>query len=116
MSNSYDEITGDPSRTACGRREHLVNVGHGNFVVHKRIVAVMASSSLPMKRLRETSLEQGFLVDATKGKKTKSLIVTDSKHVILSSLTPQTLHDRLESGRKALTLTQIEMEDGEFAS
>lgn len=116
MSNSYEEITGDPSRKESGRREQYVNVGHGNFVARKRIIGIMGSSSLPMKRKREEALDRGLLIDATKGKKTKSLIVTDSNHVFLSSLTPQTLHDRLESGRKAPSLTQIEMEDGEFAS
>ncbi len=110
MSNSYEEISGGASRRG------TVNIGHGNFILRSRIVSVLGSSSLPMKRFREKASEQNLLVDATKGKKTKSLIVTDSRHVILSSLTPQTLQDRLESVKQVHTLSQIEMEEGEFVS
>lgn len=73
-----------------------LNVGHGNFVVSNRIVAILESGSLPMKRLRERSFELNRLVDATAGRKTRSLIVLDSEHLILSALAPQTLFERLQ--------------------
>ena len=64
----------------------VVNVGHGNFVVAGRIIAILESGSLPSKRMREKATEDNLLVDATAGRKTRSLVVTDSRHVILSAL------------------------------
>lgn len=109
MSNSYEEITGNSSAK-------MLNVGHGNYIRAKRIVAVVAASSLPMKRFRDAALEKNLLVDATAGRKVKSLIVTDSQHLILSALAPHTLQERLSSGRAMLTPAERELEDGEFAS
>lgn len=90
MSNKHRGIL------ASGARPQALNVGHGNFLVAERIVAILESGSLPMKRLREKSLEVNRLVDATAGRKTRSLIVLDSEHVVLSALAPQTLFERLQ--------------------
>jgi extracellular matrix regulatory protein A len=109
MSNKPHELVGRPA--AC-----MVNVGHGNFLVSNRVVAILESGSLPMKRLREKAAEQNLLVDATAGRKMRSLIVTDSKHVILSALAPQTMQERLQEGRGWLDRAQLEMREGEFIS
>ncbi len=94
----------------------VVNVGHGNFVLVGRIVAILESGSLPMKRLRDKALEEGFLVDATAGRKTRSLVVTDTRHLILSALAPQTLQERLQEDRGVLSTARMELEEGEFVS
>ena len=98
------------------RAGSTINVGHGNFLLVERIVAILESGSLPMKRLRERALEGNMLVDATAGRKTRSLIVTDSKHVILSALAPHTLQERLQEGRLWMTPAQLEVKEGEFVS
>ena len=109
MSNNHNEIlnTGETSR--------VVNVGHGNFVLIDRIVAILSAKGLPMKRLREKAVEENTLVDATQGNKTRSIIITDSKHLFLSSLAPQTLQERFAHGKTAHS-TQTEWEEGQFVS
>lgn len=76
-----------------------VNVGYGNLVRPERIVAILEAKSLPMKRLRERAVLENRLIDATAGRKMRSLIVIDSGHVVLSALSPQALDDRLAPGR-----------------
>lgn len=93
-----------------------VNVGHGNFLLAERIVAILESGSLPMKRLREKAAEENMLVDATAGRKTRSIVVTDSRHVVLSALAPGTLQERLQEGRLLPSAAQRELEEGEFVS
>ncbi|MBI2160554.1 MAG: DUF370 domain-containing protein [Candidatus Rokubacteria bacterium] len=79
----------------------LVNVGHGNVVVADRIVAIVALDSLPVKRLIENAKGSTKLVDATNGRRTRAVIVTESDHLILSSLEPATLALRLAAERGA---------------
>ena len=74
---------------------HLVNVGHGNVVVAEQIVAIVGLDSLPVKRLIESAKKSLKLVDATNGRRTRAVIVTESDHLILSSLEPATLAQRL---------------------
>jgi regulator of extracellular matrix RemA (YlzA/DUF370 family) len=76
-----------------------LNVGFDNIVNAERIIAIASSNPLPMKRLREAAVRTRKLVDATNGRRTRALIVTDSDHVILSSLQPQTLVQRLHELR-----------------
>ena len=77
----------------------LVNVGHGNVVVAGQIVAIVGLDSLPVKRLIESAKASMKLVDATNGRRTRAVIVTESDHLILSSLEPATLAQRLGNGR-----------------
>ncbi len=90
MSNNYQGITSSESQS-----DRMLNIGHGSFVKVDRILGIFEAGSLPMRRWRDKALEENRLVDATKGKKMKSLILTDSNHVILSSVVAQTLNDRL---------------------
>jgi regulator of extracellular matrix RemA (YlzA/DUF370 family) len=76
-------------------RPVLLNLGYGNLVVAARVVAVVSPQSAPMKRLREEAASRGKLVDATQGRRTRSIIVTESDHVILSALNPETIAARL---------------------
>ena len=75
-------------------RDRLVNIGFDNFVLAARVVSIVAPSSLPMKRLREDARAEGRLIDATQGRKTRSILVTDSNHVILSAVQPETVSQR----------------------
>jgi regulator of extracellular matrix RemA (YlzA/DUF370 family) len=75
----------------------LVNIGFGNSVVASKIVAIVSPSSAPMKRLKDEAKAQGKLIDATEGRKTRSFIITDSGHVILSGIQAETIAMRLTS-------------------
>jgi hypothetical protein len=67
----------------------------GNAVVAERVIAVITPSSASGKRLREEAKEQNVLIDATHGRKTRSIIIMDSNHIILSAMQPETLANRL---------------------
>ncbi len=73
----------------------LLNLGYGNLVVASRVVAIVSPQSAPMKRLREDASSRGKLIDATQGRRTRSIIVTDSDHIILSAINPDTIATRL---------------------
>ena len=75
-------------------RERLINIGFGNYVLAGRVVSIVSPASSPMKRLREDARAEGRLIDATQGRKTRSILVTDSNHVILSSIQPETISQR----------------------
>jgi len=74
----------------------LLNLGFGNAVVANRVVAIVSPSSAPMKRLKETAKKEGKLVDATQGRKTRSIVVMDSDHIVLSAIQAETIAQRLE--------------------
>lgn len=76
------------------RGDRLINIGFGNYVLAGRVVSIVSPSSSPMKRLREDARAEGRLIDATQGRKTRSILVTDSNHVILSSIQPETISQR----------------------
>ena len=75
----------------------LMSLGFGNNVAARRVVAILNPASAPMKRLREEARQAGRLVDATQGRRTRSIIVTDSGHVLLSSIQPDTMAQRYEA-------------------
>ncbi len=72
----------------------LVNIGFGNVVAGDRVVAIVNPESAPLKRLKEDAKEDGKLIDATYGRKTRSILITDSNHVILSAIQPETIAQR----------------------
>lgn len=75
--------------------ERSINIGFGNTVLSTRVVAVVLPNSAPSKRLREEARNAQRLIDATHGRKTRSIIVTDSNHVILSAVHVETISQRL---------------------
>ena len=75
----------------------LINIGYGSLVSSERLVAVVAPDSAPIKRTIQEAREDGRLIDATYGRRTRAVIVTDSDHVILSANLPDTIDDRLEA-------------------
>ena len=76
----------------------LLNIGFGNTVVTGRIVAIVTPGSAPMKRLKEDAREERRLIDATQGRRTRSVIITDSNHVILSAIQAETISQRFVTG------------------
>ncbi|MDD3580948.1 MAG: DUF370 domain-containing protein [Desulfobacca sp.] len=74
---------------------HSVNIGFGNLVACHRVVAIVTPGSAPMKRLREEAKNRERLIDATHGRKTRSIIIMDSNHIVLSAVQPETLCQRL---------------------
>ncbi len=75
----------------------LVNIGFGNIVAANRIVAIISPESAPIKRIIQEAREKGMLIDATYGRRTRAVIVSDSSHVILSAVQPETVANRLSS-------------------
>jgi hypothetical protein len=74
----------------------LINIGFNNIIIDQRIIAIVNPDSSPVKRLIEVAKERGSLIDATCGRCTRSVIVTDSNHVILSALQPETISERFK--------------------
>ena len=72
----------------------LLNIGYGNFTVRNRIIAIVAPDSSPVKRAVNEAKESSRLIDATHGRKTRSVIITDSNHYILSAVQPETVANR----------------------
>lgn len=76
----------------------LLNIGFGNTVVTNRIICIVTPGSAPMKRLKEDAKEGKRLIDATQGRRTRSIIITDSNHVILSAIQAETISQRFVTG------------------
>ena len=74
--------------------DRLINIGFGNYVLAGRVVGIVSPSSSPMKRLREDARAEGRLIDATQGRKTRSILVTDSNQDPFS-IQPETISQRL---------------------
>ncbi|MBC7335264.1 MAG: DUF370 domain-containing protein [Clostridia bacterium] len=81
----------------------LINIGFGNIVSANRIVAIVSPESAPIKRIIQEARERGVLVDATYGRRTRAVIITDSDHVILSAVQPETVAHRLGTKEVAAT-------------
>jgi regulator of extracellular matrix RemA (YlzA/DUF370 family) len=77
----------------------MVNIGFGNLVNTDRIVAIINSDSAPAKRIVQNAKEHNQLIDATQGRRTKSIIITDTGQIVISSLQPDTLSSRFTPGR-----------------
>lgn len=74
----------------------LVNVGYGNMVAVNHIIAIVSPDSAPIKRMVQDAKERGSAIDATFGRRTKAVIITDSDHVILSAIQPKHIANRLD--------------------
>ncbi|MGN0514672.1 MAG: DUF370 domain-containing protein [Lachnospiraceae bacterium] len=75
----------------------LINIGFGNVVNSSKIVAIISPDSAPSRRMVQNAKDQGTVIDATKGRKTKGIIVTDGGMIILSALMPETIANRFYS-------------------
>lgn len=77
----------------------LINIGFGNIVSAHRVVAIVSPESAPIKRVINDARERGQLVDATYGRRTRAVIITDSGHTILSAIQPETVAHRFLSAK-----------------
>jgi regulator of extracellular matrix RemA (YlzA/DUF370 family) len=73
----------------------LINIGFGNIVAANRIISIVSPESAPIKRIIQEARERGMLIDATYGRRTRAVIITDSDHIILSAVQPETVANRL---------------------
>ena len=73
----------------------LINIGFGNMVSASRLVAIVSPESAPIKRIMQDAKEQGTLIDATYGRRTRAVLIMDSDHIVLSALQPETVAGRL---------------------
>ena len=78
----------------------LVNIGYGNMAAAGRVVAVVSPEAAPVRRMIQDARDQGRVIDATCGPKTKAVLVTDSEHIILSPLMPETIAGRMNPRRE----------------
>lgn len=73
----------------------LINIGFGNIISANRLVAIVSPDSAPIKRIIQEARDKGMLIDATYGRRTRAVIITDSDHIILSAIQPETVANRL---------------------
>ena len=73
----------------------LVNIGFGNMLAASRLIAIVSPESAPIKRMIQEARDKGSLIDATYGRRTRSVVVADSSHIILSALQPETVAGRM---------------------
>ena len=73
----------------------LINIGFGNVVAANRIIAIISPESAPIKRIIQEARDKGLLIDATYGRRTRAVVVTDSGHIILSAVQPETVANHL---------------------
>lgn len=86
----------------------LINIGFGNIVSVNRIVAIVSPESAPIKRIISEARDRSTLIDATYGRRTRAVIITDSDHVVLSAVQPETVANRLLNSRSAALETEEE--------
>ena len=72
----------------------LINIGFGNIVAANRVIAIVAPDSAPVKRIIQEARDRGVLIDATYGRRTRAVVITDSGHVVLSAVQPETVAHR----------------------
>ena len=90
----------------------LINVGYGNMVAVSHIIAIVSPDSAPIKRMVQDAKERGTAIDATFGRRTKAVIITDSDHVILSAIQPKHIAGRADNREDAADISE-ESEDKE---
>ena len=74
----------------------LVNIGYGSIISANRVIAIVSPESAPIKRIIQDARDRGTLIDATYGRRTRAVIITDSDHVILSAIQPETVANRFD--------------------
>ena len=89
----------------------LINMGFGNMVSASRLVAIVSPESAPIKRIMQDAKEQGTLIDATYGRRTRAVILTDSDHVILSALQPETVANRFNDREDEESAEELEEDE-----
>lgn len=86
----------------------LINIGFGNVVNSNKIVGIIKPEAAPIKRMVQNAKDAGTAIDATCGRKTKAVIVTDSGHLVLSALLPETIANRVNTKESMDTVSSLE--------
>lgn len=81
---------------------NTINIGFGNIALSNRIIAIVSPESAPIKRVIQETREKGKLIDATYGRKTRAVIITDCEYVILSAIQPDTMAQRFDSNNHSI--------------
>ena len=74
----------------------LINIGFGNMLSARRLISIVSPDSSPIKRMIQETKDKGLLIDATHGRKTKAVLITDAGYMVLSALLPETISNRLQ--------------------
>lgn len=85
----------------------LINIGFGNIVAANRLIAIVSPESAPIKRIIQEAREKGMLIDATYGRRTRAVLITDSDHVILSAVQPETVAHRLNNKENSDNVSEV---------
>ncbi len=100
----------------------LVHIGFNNIIVMNRVIAIASPNSAPTKRIIQEGRNKGLLIDMTNGRRTKAVIITDSGHIILAALAPETIAGRLQTSRtegsteQGSSLLRLEQSDEQDSS
>jgi regulator of extracellular matrix RemA (YlzA/DUF370 family) len=98
MDDSQQMYKGRPqAEEEPGLAIKLINIGFGNIVSANRIISIVSPESAPIKRIIQEARDRHMLIDATYGRRTRAVIITDSDHVILSAVQPETVAHRLST-------------------
>ena len=89
----------------------LINIGYGNMVSAGRVIAIVSPESAPIKRMVQDARDSGSLIDATYGRRTRAVIITDSGHIILSAIQTETIAGRIPGGGDAPAAEREEDEE-----
>lgn len=89
----------------------LINIGFGNIVSANRLVAIVSPESAPIKRIIQEARDRGMLIDATYGRRTRAVIITDSDHVILSAVQPETVANRMSKDSGLIDTEDDELDE-----
>ena len=101
VAGQVESNSGRPPEIRRIMEQSLLNIGFGNVVAADRVVAIVSPNSAPMKRLKDEAKQERRLVDATHGRRTRSIIVMDSNHIILSAIQAETVSQRFTSLKSA---------------
>ena len=89
----------------------LVHIGFGNILAMNRVIAIASPNSAPTKRIIQEARNKGLLIDMTSGRRTKAVIFTDSEHVVLAALAPETIAGRVQASRGEMVLKPEQSDD-----
>lgn len=88
----------------------LINMGFGNIVSANRLIAIVSPESAPIKRIIQDARDRGMLIDATYGRRTRAVLITDSDHIILSAVQPETMANRVV-GKDHGALVEVDVDE-----
>ena len=91
----------------------LINIGFGNVISAKRLVAIVSPDSAPIKRMVQDARDRGILIDASYGRRTRAVIIMDSDHIILSAVQPSTVAHRLDENAPSEDMSDLGGDDDE---